>query len=314
MLRTLTLAVMAALWFAGAAKAQDTNRDAGFTPGPQNDPDTCSDLWKGIGLPEYSRDEGRDTIIVCHTKYVLSHNNEDKTPDWVIEHLTRAQVTGTNKRPKQKFKPEDFVAKDKRAVDDDYKNSKFDRGHQAPSDDFKAQVDWMVESFILSNIVPQVGVGFNQGIWKQLEDHVREVARARGELYVVTGPVYRGNTGNGKITISETANLCRKTIVLDPPKRESICGAKATCDAGVTVPSALFKIVFDPKLQRANAFIFPNINHRDASDFTDPVEYFKKFQVTVQVVEKYTGLEFFRDLPPRKRRPIAQQCAPVMEH
>ncbi len=151
------------LCLSGAAAAQN----AEFTPGPQNDPETCADLWKGIGLPEYSR-EDRDATIVCHTKYVLSHSNDDKIPDWVLERLTREQIGGTNKRPKVKFKPEDFVDKGKRAVDDDYRNSKFDRGHQAPSDDFKADVEWMKESFILSNIVPQIGVGFNQGIWRSL--------------------------------------------------------------------------------------------------------------------------------------------------
>jgi endonuclease G, mitochondrial len=311
MLRTIAFAMLAAVCVAGAAAAQDNKAAAGFTPGPHNDPDTCGDLWKGIGLPEYAREDERDATIVCHTKYVLSHNNMDKTPDWVIEHLTKAQITGTNKRSKMKFQPEPFVDPQKRAVDDDYKNSKFDRGHQAPSDDFKANRDWMIESFYLSNIVPQVGAGFNRGIWKNLEDHVRDLVNDRGELYVVTGPVYRGETGNGKITIGTDINLCRKAIVLDPPARETICGSKSKCEDGVTVPSALYKIIYDPFMGRANAFILPNISHRG---FTDPLEYLKKFQVTVQVVETLTGLEFFRDLPLAERRPLTEQCAEMMEH
>lgn len=310
-MRSFSMFVIAAAFsVAGAAAAQQ----AAFTPGTENDPETCADLWKGIGLPDYARDSERDTTIVCHTKYVLSHNNDDKTPDWVLEHLTREQVSGTNKRPKMKFQPEPFVAEDKRAVDKDYTNSKFDRGHQAPSDDFKQNRDWMVESFFLSNIVPQVGVGFNRGIWKELEDHVRDVTRDRGELYVITGPVYRSESGDGKIVISDSVNACRNKIVLDPPKRQSICGATTSCDAGVTVPSALFKIVYDPRNKRANAFILPNINHRDAADFTEPLDYLKKFQVTVQVVEKYTGLEFFRAIPARSRRPFMTQCGALMTH
>jgi endonuclease G len=307
------LAVVLGLSLAVPASAQ-TPGGSDFTPGPQNDPDTCSDLWKGIGLPDYARDSEVDSTIVCHTKYVLSHNNENKAPDWVLERLTKAQVTGSNKRPKMKFQPDELVPPAGRAVDNDYKNSKFDRGHQAPSDDFKADSDWMVESFFLSNIVPQVGVGFNRGIWKELEDHVRDVVRSRGELYVITGPIYPPETGNGKITISGSTNLCHNEIVITPPKRESICGAKTKCDAGVIVPSALFKIIYDPRMKRANAFIFPNINHRDAADFNDPIDYIKKFQVTVQVVEKFTSLEFFRSLPARTRKPVANQCAAVMEH
>ena len=174
MRRSSMLALLAALCLAGATRAQNT--DAGFTPGPHNDPNTCSDLWKKVGLPVYAREQERDTIVVCHTRYVLSHNNANKTPDWVLEHLTRAQVSGTNKRPKVKFKPDPYVPPDKRAVDSDYTNSKFDRGHQAPSEDFNENRQWMIESFILSNVVPQVGVGFNQGIWKSLEGHVRDLS------------------------------------------------------------------------------------------------------------------------------------------
>ncbi|MEJ2435323.1 MAG: DNA/RNA non-specific endonuclease [Pseudolabrys sp.] len=114
-------------------------------------------------------------------------------------------------------------AADKRAVDDDYRNSKSDRGHQAPSDDFKHRREWMVESFFLSNVVPQVGIAFNRGIWKNLEDHVRD----RGELYAITGPSDREQTGSGTLTITDTTNVCRNKIVLKPLKRESICGAKA---------------------------------------------------------------------------------------
>ena len=314
MLRTFTVAIAVAFCLAGAAGAQSTSNDT-FKPGPENDPNNCSDLWRGIGLPQYSREEDRDTIIVCHYKYVLSHNNKDKTPDWVIEHLTTAQISGTNARPKMKFKPEPFVPSDKRAVDDDYRNSKFDRGHQAPSDDFKAKREWMVESFFLSNIVPQVGIGFNRGIWKNFEDHVRDIVRDRGELYAITGPIESEEAGSGTVTITDTTNICRNKIVLKPLKKESICGAKAKCGDGVTVPIALFKIIYDPRLHRANAFILPNINHRDTGKgFADAIEYLKKFQVNVEVVEKYTGLEFFRDLPLRSRRPILQQCTAFMEH
>lgn len=309
----MTIPSMVAAAFVVALAGTAFAQDASFAPKPENDPNACKDLWKGFGLPDYARDTDRDTTIVCHTRYVLSHNNDGKVPDWVLEHLTRAQVTGTAKRPKQKFRAETAVPRP--AEDGDYKNSKFDRGHQAPSDDFKSDVELMKESFILSNIVPQIGVGFNQGIWKEFEDLVRGLAKSRGELYVVTGPVYRGESGNGKLTISKEVNRCKNTIVLDPPPRKAICGKKSDCgEEGVTIPAGLFKIIYDPSIPRANAFIMPNINHREAADFTEASEYLKKFQVTVQVVEKFTGLEFLRDMPTRDRRPITEQCSTMMIH
>ena len=308
MSRAFLLAAALALAIAGAAGAQDAHDNAGFTPGPKNDPETCRDLWQAVGLPDYTRSDERDTTIVCHTRYVLSHNNDALTPDWVLEHLTAEQISGSNTRPKMKFQHETLVPRG--AVDDDYKNSGFDRGHQAPSGDFNENADWMKESFFLSNIVPQVGIGFNRDIWAKLENHVRAIVRARGELYVITGPVYPN--GSAKITISATANRCHNEIVLDPPARPSICGGKGKCEDGVTVPSAMYKIIYDPNLGRVNAFLMPNINHRDAKNFPDPLDYIKKFQVTVQAVENVTNLDFFPALPASRRRPVETQCAALI--
>ena len=296
--------------------APTAGEEAAFEPGPANDPETCKELWEGIGLPEYAGGDDDDRHFVCHTRYILSHNSGTKTPDWVLERLTTKQL-GKFGRPKRGFRADPDLPKDGRAVDDDYKGSKFDRGHQAPSADFSVSPELLAESFFLSNIVPQVGKGFNQSIWAQLEDLTRRLitdGTGRPELYIITGPIYRTDDGR-PITINAKVNACRKQIVIGMPKRDLICGKKLKCEEGVAVPAALFKIIYDPGMKRANAFIMPNINHNEAPGFTkDTVEYLKKFQTTVQVVEQQTGLEFFRGLPARTRRPILTQCATMMLH
>lgn len=150
-----------------AADAQE-----GFTPGPKNNPAACSALWQAIGLPKYQdSDRDRTSTIVCHTRYVLSHDDPAKIPAWVIERLTAEQVSGHNSRPSIAFKPDELLPEKARATDDDYKGNPFgfDRGHQAPSEDFNQDEDLMKETFLFSNIVPQEGKGFNQGVWKRLE-------------------------------------------------------------------------------------------------------------------------------------------------
>jgi endonuclease G len=307
------LAMLTGAWLS----VQPAAAQAPFTPGPANDPDTCRTLWEEIGLPDYARPEERDTLIVCHERYVLSHNNDTKTPDWVFEQLDKSQFAGTNKRPKLTFKSETNVPREKAARDEDYKKSGFDRGHQAPSDDFKANPKWMVESFILSNIVPQQGVGFNQHIWKNFEELTRDIATARGRVYVITGPVYRDDNGKAPV-ITKQFNRCRNEIKLQSPnnKRE-ICEAKnktpdAKCDAGVAVPVGLFKIIYDPSWPLVNAYIMPNINHTEAGEAPSPTDYLRKFQVTVHVVERFTGLEFFRELPKRKRNQLNLSCGQMI--
>jgi len=74
----------------------------------------------------------------------------------------------------------------------------------APAGAMKWSARAMSESFLLSNMVPQVGVGFNRHIWKSLETKVRKWTSERGELYIVTGPIFDGNhkaIGDNKVAV-----------------------------------------------------------------------------------------------------------------
>ncbi len=276
---------------------------------PENDPKACRPLWEKIGLPTSADDV--DATIVCHTRYVLLHNNENKTPDWVIEPLTKKQVSGSNTRPEgKKFSAEPAVCPAAQAQDKDYTNSKMDRGHQAASADFSSSGALMDESFFLSNAVPQQGLGFNRGIWKEFELLVRKLTKDRGELYVITGPIYPDEDGNIP-EITKKNNACKTEIKFEAPKRAAICGGKAKCDDGVAVPVGLFKILYDPSSKRANAYVLPNIDHRPFED-KDALEYLKGFRTTVKVVERFSGFQFLTDIPGRKAQ--VEECVATMFH
>lgn len=310
------LALTAAMPQAALALVCD-DEGAGQTETPAataNDPESCRVLWEKIGLPEAGTDI--DATFVCHQRYVLLHNNENKTPDWVIEPLNRRQVTGKNTRPEgKKFSAEDGVCKAAQAVDKDYTKSGYDRGHQAASADFSSNGPWMDDTFVLSNAVPQEGLGFNRGIWKQFEALVRKLAADRGELYVITGPIYANARGSIS-PITKRNNACKTEITFDKPDKASICpgnsgSSKKTCDAGVAVPVGLFKILYDPVAKRANAYVMPNTDHR-ADEAKDSLEYLKKFRTTVKVVERYTGFQFLPDIPGRKAQ--VEECVATMMH
>ncbi len=316
-MRTAILAVLAALALIAPAHAQDAITDGvckGFTPTEANNLRTCRNLWEAIGAPQYAS-EDIDALPVCHDAYALSHNNVNKTPDWVLERLNKSQFAGGQDRPATKFQPEKFVCDAARAVDDQYSNSKMDRGHQAPSADFSSDVDQMKQSFLFSNAVPQQGEGFNRHIWKQFEDLVRKLAVDRGEIYVITGPINREANGEA-LTIQADANPCKNEIKLEAPAgRTAICGKDTKCgEGGVAIPVGLFKIVYDAKNKRANAYILPNIDHRKIEKAKDPLEYLKRYRVAVRTVEQYTGLQFFRAIPKRDRKAQVEECVATMWH
>lgn len=296
------------------ARADVCDGDPEFKLGPANNFNTCRKLWEPIGTPQYAGGD-IDATPVCHEAYVLSHNNVNKTPDWVLERLNKSQFEGGQDRPKIKFQPEEFVCKAARALDNQYANSQLDRGHNAPSADFASNLELMKESFTLSNAVPQQGVGFNRHIWKEFEDLVRKLAE-RGEIFVITGPINR-DANDGDLTIKADSNPCKNEITLEgPPGRTAICGKSSKCPEGegVAIPVALYKIIYDAKNKRANAYILPNIDHRKLDKTKDPLEYLKRYRVAVRTVEQYTGLQFLRAIPKRDRKAQIEECVATMWH
>jgi len=119
----------------------------------------------------------------------------------------------------------------------------------------------MAESFFLSNMVPQTGIGMNRGIWKDLEEKIRRWAISRGEVFIYTGPIYTRS----------------------PP--DSIGRNK------VAVPTHLYKIIYDPVRLEAIAFIMPNTNLQSAD--------MPRYIVTIREVEQKTGLNFLSKPEPQ---------------
>ncbi len=212
--------------------------------------DDCEEYAK-LGIP------GKNGELLCRKGFLLAHSSEYKTPIWVIEHLTAEKAKGNIPRY-NKFQPDPDLEEGKRAELSDYKKSGYDRGHMAPSADMRWDQQAMVECFYLSNMVPQVGKGMNQGIWKNLEEYIRGWAIDRNELYVFTGPIYEDGV------------------------KETIGNNK------VAVPTHLYKIVYDPNKAEAIAFIMPNEKLETKN--------MPNYIVTIREVESKTGLDFLSNI------------------
>ena len=141
---------------------------------------------------------------------------------------------------------------------DDYKYSGFDRGHMAPAADMKWDEQAMKESFYLSNICPQ-NPNLNGGVWKDLEEQVRDLASQKGRIFVVCGPI-----------VTDDSHTLGKNKVV--------------------VPQAFFKVL----LQEDNGeihtigFIYENVSGRKPMS---------TYATTVDEVETITNIDFFPSLP-----------------
>ena len=190
--------------------------------------------------------------IVHHIYYTLSYNEDHEQADWVAYVLTRDHLNENWVERSNTFRPDPDVRTES-ATPRDYTSSGYDKGHLCPAADMSFNEQAMDESFLMSNMSPQVPA-FNMGIWRELEELTRDWARKFGRLYVVTGPIL-AQPSLGQIGFSK-----------------------------VTVPSYYYKVLLAPDQHRAIAFMLPNqVSTRPVLDYA----------YTIDQVEQSTGLDFF---------------------
>lgn len=213
--------------------------------------------------------DGRDEHILHHKGYVVSYNSKWKIPNWVAWELTGQETKAKMEREDSFCEDPDF--KGVQATLADYRRSGYSRGHMAPAADMRWDRQAMEECFYLTNMCPQ-NAAFNAGNWGQLERQCREWAKRDSALWIVCGP-----------------------IVGKSPKH---IGA-----GRVVVPDAFFKVVFVPyaRTPRAIGFIYPHRNKKGAK--------MREFAMSVDEVERRTGIDFFASLPDDIERKAESQAS-----
>ena len=224
-----------------------------------------------FGMPKALQGAAHGVVrIIVREGYVLAHSSEAKIPYWVCEHLTKDRMNGPGDRQLSKFLPDPLLAGYPRAELKDYAGSGYQRGHMEPAGDAKKTQKMMDETHFLSNIVPQYGPTFNQGIWAHLEDTVRQWATIRGESWVISGPMFYDPLEENEDTADGL--IPYETVGVDE----------------VAVPTHLFKIVLAKNRQgewESIAFVFEN--RRYSSPYRLSLH-----RATVKWIEERTGYDF----------------------
>jgi endonuclease G len=194
--------------------------------------------------------------VVQHTYYSLGYDEEKEGAAWVAYELFGENVAGPWVERTNDFRPDPKLPGGS-ADKSDFRGSGYDRGHLVPAADMAFREKAMSETFYLSNISPQERA-FNHGIWRELEESVRDWARMHGRLVVVSGAIWEDN--------------------------RPVIGRRTR----IVVPDAYFKVVLDIDLPKQSAvgFVIPNrLQTKRLDDFAMPVD----------AVEAITGLDFFRN-------------------
>ena len=218
------------------------------------------------GLTDVKLPSGMKNVVCHYSGFTSYFNPETHIPNCVAYEIIESETTGDEPR-KKSFEADHTI--DGCAESSDYRNSGYDRGHMAPAADMKWSKVAMEESFLMTNICPQVK-SLNSGIWHRLEQRVREWAARDSSIIVVCGPIFT------------------------PGKPVEQIG-----EIGVAVPHRFFKALYAPGRNIGIAFIFDN----------DKVKgELRKYAVTIDSVEHETGLDLFYNLPDDIENEVENQC------
>jgi endonuclease G len=212
--------------------------------------DVCDDMTPH-GKPTVAT--GERATRLCRKMYVLEHSSTRHTAFWSAEHLLGSQQ-GVAVDRVNAFKADPDLPKAEAAKPSDYTNTGYDQGHMAPVGDMHADAAAMLESFYLSNMVPQIP-GNNRDGWNHLEYFVRGASMSKQDVYVITGPVY-------ECTVCKTIGKTK-----------------------VAIPTHLYKIVYDKKSNTAISFLVPNIAFNESD--------IPRYISNIATIQGMTGIVFF---------------------
>lgn len=218
----------------------------------------------GLPLPQAGN------VVTWHKAMALEYAEAHEQARWVAHIILPDVLTGTVFRSND-FRPDTCISSGSSVEADyflkelqpdstyNYDGFGYDRGHLAPSADFRWSVHALSESYFYSNMSPQVPA-FNREGWAAIEDKVRGYlySHPNNQVYVVTGPI-----------------LNDKLLKMERGVHK------------VSIPAFYFKVAMDPESQKAIGFIMPN------RAITEPLE---SFAVPIDSIETLTGLDFFNKL------------------
>lgn len=219
------------------------------------------------GLPKLEKGEE----LIQHKAFALVYDETHEMAKWVAHIILPDIISGTVFRSND-FR-EDSLIKSGSAVEEDYFKKKmkpdssweydgfgYDRGHLAPSADFRWSSTALSESYLYSNMSPQLPA-FNREIWSSLEDRIRGYLfqNPNTQLYVVTGPLLKPDLKKLERSINK-----------------------------VSIAETFWKVVLDLKNQKAIGFLIPQLpGDKPLSSFAVPIDS----------IEALTGIDFYNQLP-----------------
>lgn len=209
---------------------------------------------------------------------------------WDIDNTIDENVGRNDKWTEDSDIPEDYRVKLRDHTYDDY-----DRGHMLASEDRQNSREANLQTFLMTNILPQYNKfnGTSAGkryVWVNMEDRAREFYKnwspklnAKDTIYVVKG-----------------GTIDKDNQIIETTKK------------GLIVPKYFF-MAFLYKDNQSSQYGYKAmafwVEHTDGKDTTDGNDL-KKYIISIDQLEEYTGIDFFCNLPDEIENVVEANAVP----
>lgn len=207
----------------------------------------------------------------CWTAFKLYNGFSSNNKNWNRNKWKQGETFNGYGGTGDPFQPDPVLPENIRLNSENYDDWRYQRGHILGSADRLNSREANGQTFYMSNILPQMKSFNEQGIWWNLENFIRNTYDAssfRDTLYIVKG----GTVSAGKYTMVGSNN-------------HLVC------------PSYFYMAIlaYAKKYSNTNGGYFAIAFWMEHKTNTDAVS--SKYAITIDELEKRTGIDFFCNLP-----------------
>lgn len=206
--------------------------------------------------------------------YTHLYDKSTYTSLWTAYHLNSTHMGSLGRLNSWSFSPSISESLQVNLTNRSYTDTDtYSRGHMIPNASRNGNETMQLQTFYVTNSVPQVQNSFNDGIWASLEGALQGIGKSE-EIYIVTGVAFK------KVGGSETIKY---TTAKDDTKQ-------------VPIPNYFYKVVLKVNKSGSNVtsastigFWFENKAYSGST--------YSSYAVSVDQIEQWTGFDFFVNLP-----------------
>ena len=208
----------------------------------------------------------------ANRNYTHCYDKSTYTSLWTAYHLNSSHMGSLSRPGSWNFSPSISQSLQVDLTGSSY-NDGYSRGHMIPNASRNGIKNMQLQTFYVTNSVPQIQDKFNGSIWNSLEQALQGIAKSE-EIYIVTGVCFN-KTGESKTVKYTTAKDDTKSV---PVPNYFYKVVLKVGKSGSTVTSA-----------SAIGFWFEHKEYGDSK--------YTNYAVSVDQIEQWTGFDFFVNLP-----------------